>query len=586
DGIKKYSLVGGSWVANATYPDVTGFGLCAGVNGSGGAVLYLTTGTGATAANSVIALTDTAGYNANITIVTANNVSLYTAATGTTLKGIAFAPALLAPTLTVANSPVTYNGSAQAATINTSVTGTLSNVKYNGSTALPTAAGSYVVTADFTPDDTVNYRSVTGASAGSFVINKAASAITLTGNTTFLYDGGAKTPAFAFTGSGGAAAYSYVGSSYGPTADAPTNAGNYSVQVVLTTDLNYLSATNTQAFTINPLTLNVTAIATNKTYGTVDPFLSYTYSPALVVGDSFSGALTRVAGETVGDYAIGQGTLALSANYSLNYIGANLTVDPAALTITASNISKSYGQTVTFAGSEFNVLGLVPGDQVTSVLLSSVGTTNTVAPGSYGILAEGATGNGLGNYTITYHGGLLTVNPALLLVSADNQARVYGVTNPVLTASFSGFVNGETLLTSDVGGAPLLTTTADTNSPVGSYDIVAAAGTLTATNYTFIFSNGMLNVAQAAITVTAQNESRGYGEVNPAFTASYSGFVNGEGTNVLSGVPSLTTSADSQSPTGTYPILAGLGTLTSTNYAFNFVAGTLTVVPVSLVITA
>jgi hypothetical protein len=94
--VLKYSLVGGTWSANSVYlTSFGGFGLCAATNG-GGAALYVTTGNGATAANNVIKLTDTAGYNSGPSISDASNVTLYTAAAGTTIKGIAFAP--IAPT--------------------------------------------------------------------------------------------------------------------------------------------------------------------------------------------------------------------------------------------------------------------------------------------------------------------------------------------------------------------------------------------------------------------------------------------------------------------------------------------------------
>jgi hypothetical protein len=91
--IKKYSLAGGTWTANGTYAtSFGGFGLCAATIGGGGAALYVTTGTGATAANNVIKLADTAGFNSTISINTPDNLTLYTAATGTVMKGIAFAP--------------------------------------------------------------------------------------------------------------------------------------------------------------------------------------------------------------------------------------------------------------------------------------------------------------------------------------------------------------------------------------------------------------------------------------------------------------------------------------------------------------
>jgi hypothetical protein len=65
---------------------------------------------------------------------------------------------------------------------------------------------------------------------------------------------------------------------------------------------------------------------------------------------------------------------------------------------------------------------------------------------------------------------------------------------------------------------------------------------------------------------------------NPPFTVSYNGFVNNEGTNVLTGTPSLNTSATTSSLPGTYTIIAGAGTLNATNYNFAFINGTLTVV--------
>jgi hypothetical protein len=90
--ISKYSLVGGFWTANGTYSTTFGgFGLAVQPNGNG-ASLYLTTGTGNMDGNSVIMLTDTAGYNATIDIFAANNVTMYTAPVGSTAKGIAFVP--------------------------------------------------------------------------------------------------------------------------------------------------------------------------------------------------------------------------------------------------------------------------------------------------------------------------------------------------------------------------------------------------------------------------------------------------------------------------------------------------------------
>ena len=100
-----------------------------------------------------------------------------------------------------------------------------------------------------------------------------------------------------------------------------------------------------------------------------------------------------------------------------------------------------------------------------------------------------------------------------------------------------------------------------------------------ASNYTLAPLTGLTaNITPATLTVSAANASRTYGLPNPPLTASYSGFVNAEGTSVLAGDPSLITSATIDSPPGPYDITASAGTLSAANYSFAFVNGTLTVV--------
>ena len=153
----------------------------------------------------------------------------------------------------------------------------------------------------------------------------------------------------------------------------------------------------------------------------------------------------------------------------------------------------------------------------------------------------------------------------------------YGGTLPTFTATYSGFVNGDGQ--GVLSGAPSLTTTATAASPTGNYTITAAQGTLSAQNYTFNFVNGTLTINPALLTVTANSASMIYGSVLPTFTASYSGFQNGDGQGVLQGAPSLTTTATSASPVGNYTIVAAQGTLSAQNYVFAFVNGTLTITP-------
>lgn len=81
--------------------------------------------------------------------------------------------ALSTPALSVTNSPQTYTGSAIAAAVNCSSGGAVSNVLYNGSSTVPSAAGTYAIMADCAASG--SYSAVTGGSAGNFVISSALS---------------------------------------------------------------------------------------------------------------------------------------------------------------------------------------------------------------------------------------------------------------------------------------------------------------------------------------------------------------------------------------------------------------------------
>jgi hypothetical protein len=119
---------------------------------------------------------------------------------------------------------------------------------------------------------------------------------------------------------------------------------------------------------------------------------------------------------------------------------------------------------------------------------------------------------------------------------------------------------------------------ADSALAAGSH---TAAVAYTSDNSGFIGSTGTLTggltIGKAILTIKADDKSRAAGEPNPPLTVSYSGFVNGDGPSSLTSPAVLTTTADTGSPAGTYPIT--VGGATSPDYRITFVAGTLTVVP-------
>ena len=102
------------------------------------------------------------------------------------------------------------------------------------------------------------------------------------------------------------------------------------------------------------------------------------------------------ASATVGTYPIvpSAATGTGLGNYTISYVNGTLTVNPAALTITANNDSKTYGTVKTFGGTAFTTTGLVNGDTVSGVTETSTGAAATAAVGTYTIVPSAATGHG------------------------------------------------------------------------------------------------------------------------------------------------------------------------------------------------
>ncbi|MEE1943970.1 MBG domain-containing protein [Pedobacter sp. KR3-3] len=428
------------------------------------------------------------------------------------------------------------------------------------------------------------------------------------------------------------------------TRDAGENVGTYAIkQGSLTLSGNYTLTFTGANLTIGAKTIAVTAAAKNKTYGDVDPALTYTFSPTLVTGDSFSGALTRDAGENVGTYAIKQGSLALSSNYALTYTGANLVIGTKAIAVIADTKSKTYGDvdpalTYTFSPA------LVSGDSFNGALTRDAGENIGTYAIKQGSLALSS------NYALTYTGANLSIGKKTITVTVAAKAKTYGDVDPALTYtfspalasgdSFSGALNrdagenagtyaikqntlalsnnyvlnyaganlsiakkaldvtaaglsrnynGQTFtggngvtyagfITGDNAGNSLTGTLAYAGNAqgainAGTYSITP--GGLTSANYQLNFVSGTLTVNKVALTAKADDKARCFGQQNPAFTITYSGFVNGESASALGTAPSVTTPANASSPAGGYALTVAGGL--ATNYTFQYQNGTLTI---------
>src|SRR5207237_440890 len=160
----------------------------------------------------------------------------------------------------------------------------------------------------------------------------------------------------------------------------------------------------------------------------------------------------------------------------------------------------------TFAVSSTASSGLAVAFSIVSGPATISGNTVTITGG--GTVTVRATQAGDANWNAaTSVDQSFTVAKAALTVTADAKSRTYGAANPTLTASYTGFVNGENQ--SVLSGSPSLSTTATTNDTVAGtpYPITVTVGTLTAANYSFVFTNGSLTVAPATLTVTADSQT-------------------------------------------------------------------------------
>src|SRR4029079_9308029 len=148
----------------------------------------------------------------------------------------------------------------------------------------------------------------------------------------------------------------------------------------------------------------------------------------------FTGSLTRAAGETVAGspYAISQGSVD-NSNYNISYTGANLTITALAVSVTADAKTKTYGDVdpaLTFVSSPAVGTLLANGQTISFTGSLTRAAGETVAGSPYAI-SQGSVDNS--NYTISYTGTNLTINPLAVSITADAKSKTYGDVDPALT---------------------------------------------------------------------------------------------------------------------------------------------------------
>ena len=501
---------------------------------------------------------------ANLTITANSAVTQY--GLGTNLTSVGYTTNGLVANQSVGGITLSSNGSAVSTNVgNYSITA--SNVSNNGSFNTTNYNVAYVDgNLQVTPANiTVIANDQSRTYGGS---NPTTGTVTLASGST-LYNGDTLGNAsLAST----ATAISNVGS-YNLTASAQTmsngSAGNYNI--------TYTNGT----LTVNPANLTVTANSANLTYNGSQQSVSGFTGSGFVNNETIA-VLTNVSAGAVGTNAGNYVSQAngTATNYNLTFVNGTLTINKAALTVAGNSVNTTYSG-VAQNVSGFTVSGLQGTDTVATLTsISATGANGTNA----GVYINAVTVGTEANYVLTGTNGTLNIAKALVTVSADNQTRLYGQSNPTLTQSMTGFVNGETALTANVAGSSAASTLATNLTGVGNYTIASSVGNLSAANYNFTAANGTLTINKAHLTVTADDQSRVYGSANPTFTQTITGFVNGENATsaVVTGAAVGSSAANATTNVGNYTIAGNTGSLAAANYDFAAANGTLTITKAQL----
>jgi filamentous hemagglutinin family protein len=275
-----------------------------------------------------------------------------------------------------------------------------------------------------------------------------------------------------------------------------------------------------------------------------------------------------------------------------SYTDGTLTIGTAAVTlldITANKASKTYGSTLTFNGTEFVPVGLVGGDFISRLTLTSAGAVNSANVGNYSIdVTPGSEvfGQGLaGNYSITYQPGTLTVNPATLTYTATAASRTYGDANPAFSGTVTGFVLNDNLANATTGTAAF-STPAPLNSNVGSYAINGSG--LTAINGNYLFTQATRNataysILQRGISIVANAVSKMYGSPD-ALTFNVVGSLAAWDTNATAFTGVLSRTAGENVVGSPYAITQGTLNANSNYSITGFTSNNLVVTPAPLTV--
>jgi hypothetical protein len=461
-----------------------------------------------------------------------------------------------APVITWANPASIVYGTALSATQLNATASVAGSFIYTPAAGTIPAAGTDTLSVTFTPTDTTNY--TTATKSVQITVTQAAPVITWANPASIVYG-------TALSATQLNATASVPGSfAYTPAAGTIPAAGTDTLSVTFTpTDTtNYTTATKTVQITVTQAAPVITwANPASIVYGTA---LSATQLNATAsVPGSF--AYTPAAGSIP---AAGTDTLSVTftptdtTDYTTATKTVQITVTQATPVITWANpASITYGTAL--SATQLNATASVAGSFAYTPAAGSIPAAGTDS------LSVTFTPTDTTDYTTATKTVQITVTQATPVITWAPPASItYGTALSATQLNATASVPGSFVYTPPAGSIPAAGT-----------DTLSVTFTPTdTTDYTTATKTVSLVVNKQSLVVTAGSQTVVYGTAVAPYTATITGFVNGDtqGSSVT-GAPSLTTTPATPTTVGTYPIVAALGSLVSANYDFTFVNGTLSI---------
>ncbi|MGI9227144.1 MAG: MBG domain-containing protein [Candidatus Nanopelagicaceae bacterium] len=307
------------------------------------------------------------------------------------------------------------------------------------------------------------------------------------------------------------------------------SAGTYAIlQGTLVLNSNYTLSYVGANFVINPLVITVVANNQTKKTDASDPTFTYTYSPSLISPDSFSGSLTRTDTRNIlGNYTISQGTLALSANYSISFTAGTLTITDKIVPILTWPTPSAITFGTLLSNTQLNAVVSKPNvSDPDFTLFNCVYTPSSGNLPSAGTITLSVTctpsDSDAAKYSSVSGTVSLVVNQKPITVTATAKNKIYGSTDPALVYEItSGSLESGDSFTGDISRA--------TGENFGLYDIEQHDLSLSA-NYNLTYVPAKFTINKKDITATASELNKTFGESDPTLSYVVTGDLVGSDT--------------------------------------------------------